>query len=90
MVEMSDESKENISDLEAKMRFSTGIGRVTRGECPVRAVTPIGCMFCSYGHMLECHYPQICVDAECYHYQQMMGAETFGPGWGEDGEPMAP
>jgi len=26
------------------------------------------CMFCSYGHMLECHYPLTCEGAECDHY----------------------
>jgi hypothetical protein len=26
------------------------------------------CMFCPYGHMLTCHYPLTCAEAECDHY----------------------
>lgn len=29
----------------------------------------MSCMFCPYGHMLECHYPMTCEEAECDHYQ---------------------
>jgi hypothetical protein len=27
-------------------------------------------MFCSYGHMLECHYPMTCSEAECEHWRR--------------------
>ncbi len=27
-------------------------------------------MFCSYGHITECHYPLTCAAAECGHYQR--------------------
>jgi len=27
----------------------------------------LAAMFCTYGHMLECHYPQTCSEAECSH-----------------------
>ena len=76
MVEMSDESRENLSELEKHSRFPTGVGRVTRGECPIGAFSPMGCMFCSYGHMLECHHPMTCEEAECSHYQAEMAAEA--------------
>ena len=26
-------------------------------------------MFCMTGHLLECHYPQSCEEANCSHYQ---------------------
>ena len=42
------------------------------------------CMFCSYGHMLECHYPFTCDEAECSHYQQEM--EEYGIDEIEEGE----
>lgn len=38
-------------------------------------VLRIRCMFCSFGHMLECHYPLTCEEAECDHYRQEMEAE---------------
>jgi len=28
---------------------------------------PMQSMFCSFGHMLECHYPYSCQDAGCSH-----------------------
>ena len=75
MVQMSDESRKNIEEAEANSRFPTGVGRITRGECPVGAFTPMGCMFCEYGHMLECHHPMTCEEAECSHYEQEMEEE---------------
>lgn len=35
MVQMSDEFRKNIEEAEAHSRFPTGIGRITRGECPM-------------------------------------------------------
>jgi len=32
-------------------------------------ITNLGaCMFCSYGHMLECHHPYTCNSEYCHHY----------------------
>lgn len=28
----------------------------------------IACMFCSYGHMMECHHPYTCDSQYCNHY----------------------
>lgn len=75
---MDDHSRENIEEIEKHSRFPTGVGRIVRGECPCGAFTPMACMFCPYGHMLECHYPYTCEEVECSHYQQEMEAE-FGP-----------
>jgi hypothetical protein len=32
--------------------------------CP----TPMAAMVCPFGHMLECHYPMDCEEAECDHF----------------------
>lgn len=45
--------------------------------CPMLGfdVPRIRCMFCSYGHMLECHYPLTCEEAECDHYKAELEEE---------------
>ena len=65
---MDNESWQRILEMEKGSRFPAGIGRIERGECPRGSATPIGCMFCECGHMLECHYPDSCETAECSHY----------------------
>jgi len=32
--------------------------------------SPMQAMFCPYGHMLECHIPKTCREAECDHYKR--------------------
>ncbi len=76
MVQMSDESRKNLEQLEVNSRFPTGIGRITRGECPMGAFTPMSCMFCGFGHMTDCHHPHTCEEAECSHYQAELYAEA--------------
>lgn len=65
---MDAESRKNIEELEKNSRFPTGVGRIERGECPAGALTAIGCTFCPYGHMLECHHPYTCEEIKCSHY----------------------
>ncbi len=60
-----------------KVVNSQGILKVATGECPVGALSPMACMFCSYGHMTNCHYPLTCEEAECSHYQAEMEAEEY-------------
>jgi len=72
---MDDESRKHIAELERNSRFPTGIGRIERGECPCGAVSPVAYMFCPYGHMLECHHPYTCEEAECSHYEQEIADE---------------
>lgn len=36
---------------------------------------PMAAMFCPFGHMLECHYPMNCVDANCSHLQRYRSEE---------------
>ena len=32
--------------------------------------------FCPYGHLLGCHYPLTCVEAECSHWEAAMAEEV--------------
>jgi hypothetical protein len=80
---MDEESRKHIAELEKNSRFPTGIGRIERGECEAGGLNPMACMFCPYGHMLECHWPYTCEEAECSHYQQEVEAENYA--WGEEG-----
>lgn len=36
----------------------------------------IASLFCQTGHMLECHYPMSCKEAQCSHYQASLLEET--------------
>jgi len=57
-------------------RFPSGVGRIARGECPLGNVLPLACMLCECGHMLECHYPQTCEEAQCEHWQEAIQQEA--------------
>jgi hypothetical protein len=76
MVKMDEENRRHILEIEKISRFPTGIGRIDRGECPLGRLNPMVCMFCSYGHMLECHHPMTCEKAECSHWQMQMDEEA--------------
>jgi hypothetical protein len=67
---MDDESPRHISELEKNSRFPTGVGQIERGECEFRARNPMACTFCTFGHMLCCHYPMTCDEAQCSHYEE--------------------
>jgi hypothetical protein len=41
--------------------------------CP----TAMAAMLCATGHMLECHYPMTCREAECDHYKRALEAEGY-------------
>jgi hypothetical protein len=47
--------------------YPFGVDLIAVGECPKGATSPIACLFCSTGHMLECHYPMTCSQAQCSH-----------------------
>jgi hypothetical protein len=66
---MNEEQKKQIEECEKQLGHATGIGAITRGQCPRGMASPAGCMFCPYGHMLDCHYPKTCKEANCGHYQ---------------------
>ncbi len=76
---LDEETRKTIAELEKNSRFPTGIGRIEGGECEAGALNPMACMFCPYDHMLECHYPYTCEEAECSHYEQEMEAEDEQP-----------
>lgn len=54
-------------------RYPTGIDLINRGIAPCGAVSPMACMFCSQGHMTECHYGMDCEEAQCDHLQRYGG-----------------
>jgi len=74
MIDMDEESRQRILDIEKNSRFPTGIGRIDRGECEI-GIMPASCTLCPYGHMLECHYPLPCEEAECDHWKREMLGE---------------
>ena len=47
--------------------YPTGVDVIQSGRCPIGAFSPMACMFCQCGHMLECHYPYDCETAQCAH-----------------------
>lgn len=70
MMGLDQESRKNIADMERQSGQPSGIGRINRGECPIHAVNTMACMFCPWGHMLHCHYPFTCEEADCGHYEE--------------------
>lgn len=58
-----------------KQTDSMGVTKSMRGECPLGGANPMACMFCSYGHMTECHYPSTCEEARCSHYLAELATE---------------
>jgi len=49
-------------------------------KCPMNnneRVLPMNCMFCTYGHMTDCHFPLSCEEAECSHYTQQLEYENY-------------
>ena len=51
-------------------KYPAGIELIQAGKCPLEARAPIACLVFSFGHMLECHYPKLCQEANCSHYQR--------------------
>lgn len=49
--------------------YPQGIDLIKEGKCPIKVATPIGCTFCRFGHMTECHFPKNCEDARCSHWE---------------------
>ena len=68
LVNMPETAREMLAFADARARYPSGIGKIDRGECPRGMANAAACTFCSYGHMLECHYPKTCREAGCSHY----------------------
>jgi hypothetical protein len=62
--------------------YPMGIELIEHAACPAGAVFPMACMYCSCGHMTECHYPCTCEEAECGHLLQESGCPEEG--WYEE------
>ena len=70
--------------------YPTGVEVIQSGRCPMGAVSPMACMFCPTGHMLECHHPYDCETAQCAHlaaYGNPEDPADFGldPDFGAEG-----
>ncbi len=50
--------------------YPSGIKLIERGECPKGAVSPMSGILCMSGHLLECHWPVSCEEANCSHLKQ--------------------
>ncbi len=48
-------------------KYEPGIVKIKTGTCPMNAKSPMSCMFCHTGHLLECHAPMTCDQAKCSH-----------------------
>ena len=46
-------------------RYRPGVELIKEGRCPIRATTEYSCWVCVFGHPLECHYPELCLEAGC-------------------------
>ena len=69
MMNIDRNSQEVIDKAERELRHAIGIGLITRGECPLGARAPTACMLCRFGHLMDCHHPKTCEQANCSHYQ---------------------
>ena len=50
-------------------KIISGIVKLSTRTCPRDPdnINPLSCTFCPTGHMLECHYPLDCQQAQCSH-----------------------
>jgi hypothetical protein len=49
------------------MNYPAGVDLIASGQCPTGKTSPMACMFCMTGHILECHFPLDCQTAGCSH-----------------------
>ena len=54
---------------------SRDLGSIAIPANPKCQCNPMQATFCIYGHMLECHFPQNCREAECDHYKRALENE---------------
>ena len=55
-----------------------GVDLIAAGKCPYGAISPVACMFCQEGHILDCHAGKTCQEARCSHY--LAEVEMIGNG----------
>lgn len=51
-------------------KYEPGIVRIEAKECPRKAISSTYCTFCQFGHLLECHHPMNCLQANCSHLKK--------------------
>lgn len=54
-------------------KYPSSVDLIAQGKAPCRAISPVSCMFCNEGHMLECHYGMDCYEAQCDNLLQKTG-----------------
>jgi hypothetical protein len=59
----------------SKYGTSRDLGGETGLANPLCKCNPMQAMYCPFGHMLECHIPMTCREADCYHYRRQMDNE---------------
>jgi hypothetical protein len=65
-----------IVQIAPARRFPIGTDLITAGKCPIQAKLPMACLFCLFGHLMECHYPDTCEQAKCSHYEAGLPPKT--------------
>jgi len=61
--------EEEANQVASREIDSMGVVKTRTGQCPLGISTPTACIFCRWGHMIECHHPLTCEEADCSHYQ---------------------
>jgi len=58
-----------LDNVKAVARYGTSrdMGDKLVAANPQCKCSPMQAMFCPYGHMLECHWPKTCNEAQCDH-----------------------
>ncbi|MDA8156275.1 MAG: hypothetical protein M0Z52_07465 [Actinomycetota bacterium] len=59
----------------ASKNYPMGVDLIAEGKCPRGEISEMSCIFCMQGHMAECHYPELCRDAQCNHHKVMAQLE---------------
>ncbi len=67
---MTEATRECLRQLGELQGRPTGILRIEMGECPWGATAGISCVLCSSGHLMDCHFPQSCEEAQCEHWKR--------------------
>ena len=70
LAKLTTKQKLRMRNLERQLAFIDSNNPEVWCELHKQKITNLGmCMFCSYGHMLECHHPYTCDSEYCKHYR---------------------
>ena len=67
--------KEKVVEPEARAQAGSARSNFMKQFEKCQCTDGMQAMFCMYGHLTECHYPQTCDEAECSHYKAEMESE---------------